>query len=198
MKGEDLLRRLICIVLSAGVCASGRAAHAQSDPTAIRRAGISIFGGVSRLSPGYSSDTNYGAMLGVDFTRYFRRFAPSLEVRYTDASGSTVGESTLQGGFKLQKDFGRYRPYGNVAVGYGSIIFQHPAIFSTGPYSSDNSFIYAGGGGLDYRLTSTVALKLDVQAQSWKLGTEADRFTPLATTIGVSISLPFQGLSRRR
>lgn len=174
------------------------AARGQARETATKRAGISIFGGVSRVAAGYSSDTNYGAMVGADFTRYYRRFAPSLEVRYTDSSGSTVGESTFQGGFKVQKEFGRYQPYGDVEVGYGSITFAHPVIYASGPYASDNSFVYAGGGGLDYRLSGTVALKVDLQAQSWKLGTEANRFTPVAVTVGVSINLPFQGLRGRR
>ncbi len=181
-----------------GACCCVGAAHGQAEPTAVRKAGISIFGGVSVVKPRYSGDTNYGAVLGADFTRYYRRFAPSLEVRYTDTSGGTVGESTLQGGLKVEKDFGRYRPYGEVAVGYGSITFQHPVIYSSGPYSSDNSFVYAGGGGLDYRITSTVALKGDLQVQSWKLGTEISGFKPVAATVGVSIMLPFQGLSGRR
>ncbi len=171
---------------------------AQSRPAATKAAGIAIFGGVSRISPGYSSDTNYGATIGADFTRYTRLIDPSLEVRYTDSSGPTVGETTLQGGLKLEKGFGRFRPYGDLLVGYGSITFQHPVIYPTGPYSSDNSFIYAGGGGLDYRLTSTVALKGDVEAQSWKVGTEASRFSPLAVTLGVSINLPFSKLRGRR
>ena len=196
MKGASGLSCLL--TLSTLAAFSPARMYAQSNPTAVRRAGISIFGGISRVSPGYSADTNYGAMVGADFTRYYRLFAPSLELRYTDSSGSSVGESTLQVGLKLEKDFGRYRPYGGLGIGYGSIVFQHPAIFPTGPYSSDNSFVYVGGGGLDYRLSSTVALKLDLQAQSWRLGTEGSRFTPVATTVGVSIMLPFQGLSRRR
>lgn len=191
-------RGLISGGLVLAVCAPSRQARAQAEPTAVRKAGISIFGGVSVLKPRYDGGTNYGAMVGADFTRYYRRCAPSLEVRYTDSSGSNVGESTLQGGLKLQTGLGRYRPYVTAGVGYGSITFQHPVIYADGPYSSDNSFVYAGGGGLDYAVSSTIALKLDVQAQSWKLGTEANRFTPVAATVGVSIMLPFQGLSGRR
>ena len=190
------MRSLLWIAL--GLCSGAAAAHGQAEPTAVRKAGISIFGGVTAVKPRYGSGLNYGAMLGADFTRYYRRFAPSLEVRYTDSSGGTVGESTLQVGLKLETGYGRFRPYATLAVGYGSIVFQHPVIYPTGPYSSDNSFVYAGGGGVDYRITSTVALKADLQMQSWNLGTETAGFKPVAATVGAIIMLPFQGLSGRR
>ncbi len=183
------------VCLAAGL---GRSAAGQALPTAKKSAAVIIFGGISRVSPEYGPNTNYGAMFGADFTRYTRWADPSVEIRYTDSSGSTVGESTLEGGFKIEKEFGRLRPYGDFLFGYGSIVFQHPVIYPTGPYSSDNSFVYGGGGGVDYKIKPNFALKLDVQTQSWKLGTEAASFSPVAVSVGISVNVPFLGLPGRR
>ena len=137
-------------------------------------------------------------MIGADFTRYYRHFAPSIEVRYTDTSGPTVGESTFTGGLRLETRYRRLVPYVTLGAGYGSITFANPVIYPTGPYSSDNSFIFTGGGGLDLRLTSALALRLDAQRQSWKLGTDSSRQSPSAISLGVSVRLPFDTLGRRR
>ena len=186
------------VVFALSSAYSWMTAHAQARPTATRAAGISIFGGVTRVKPAYSPDTNYGGVIGADYTRYFRFFAPSIEVRYSDTSGPTVGESTITGGLKLETRLRRFSPYGELAVGYGSITFAHPIIYPTGPYSSDNSFIVAAGGGVDFSLSRTLALKVDVQTQSWKLGAQDQRRSPSAVTLGVVVHLPFQGLRGRR
>ena len=182
------------------------AAHAQfAAPSASKRLGLSAFGGVAVVSPSYQSNTdteglntNTGLTVGGDLTRGLRWVQPSLEVRYDWSTGNTVLEKTLSGGLKVEKAFGRLHPYGDLLLGYGIIDFQHPAIFPTGPYTHDNSFVYQGGGGLDLDLSPRFALKLDAQAQSWRLGSEANRLTPVLGTAGILYRIPFRALEGRR
>ena len=189
---------LLPILSATALVASIPPVQAQARPAAARSAGITLFGAITRVSPAYSSDTNYGALIGADFTRYFHLLSPSLEVRYTDSSGPTVGESTIAGGLKVERRFGRFIPYADFLVGYGSITFEHPVIYPTGPYSSDNSFITSAGGGLDFKLSRSIALKFDAQSQSWKLGSDQSRRSPSAVSLGLSIDLPFLALPGRR
>lgn len=193
----------LCGILT--LIALAPAVQAQfAAPTASKKFGLSAFGGVTAVSPSYQPDTdaggskiNTGLTVGGDLTRGLRWVQPSLELRYDWSTGSTVIEKTLSGGLKVEKVFGRLHPYGDVLLGYGIIDFQHPAIFSTGPYTQDNSFVYQGGGGLDLDLSPHFALKLDAQAQSWKLGSEGNRLTPVLGTVGVVYRIPFRALGAR-
>ena len=128
------------------------AVHGQfAEPTASKKFGLSAFGGVAAVSPSYQPSTeaggsnlNTGLTVGGDLTRGLRWFQPSIELRYDWSTGGTAIEKTVSGGLKIEKAFGRLHPYGDVLLGYGIIDFQHPAIFSTGPYTHDNSFVYQG------------------------------------------------------
>ncbi len=182
------------------------AVHAQfAAPTASKKLGLSAFGGVAVVSPSYQTSTeaggsnlNTGLTVGGDLTRGLRWFQPSIELRYDWSAGGTTIEKTVSGGLKIEKAFGRLHPYGDLLLGYGIIDFEHPAIFPTGPYTHDNSFVYQGGGGLDLDLSPHFALKLDAQAQSWRLGSEANRLTPVLGTVGVVYRIPFRALEGRR
>jgi len=173
-------------------------ARGQATATAARAYRVSAFGGVAIVKPDYGQDTDFGATIGADITRHFRLLEPSLEVRYTYSSGNNVNENTLMGGLKVEKAFGRLHPYADALFGIGNITFNHPTIFASGPYAKDNGPAFALGGGVDFDISRSFALKADAQYQSWKLGTEQSRLTPLALTVGVVYRIPFRGFSTQR
>jgi len=176
-----------------------RSAHGQAEATATKALGLSAFGAVSRGSTDYSNG-GYGYLFGGDATRHFHWFDPSVEVRYAYGQGSAVTEKTLSGGIKVEKRLGpggRIHPYADVMIGYGVIDFKRPAIYPTGPYKSDNSTVYSMGGGADVDLTSHFAVKGDFEYNSWKLGTEYSRLTPMAVSVGVLYRFQFRALGSR-
>ena len=185
--------------LLAGVMAvTSCQACAQDVATAAKRVGVEGFAGFSRLAPDYGPYTDYGLLAGVDASHALRHFTPSVEFRYTRGTGSGVGESTFEGGLKAEKRFGRFNPYGDVLLGYGTITFDQPILFSTGPYAKDNSVIYVLGGGLDYDVGRNFSAKVDEQIQSWRLGNEVNRLAPIAFSVGLSYRIPFKALAGRR
>lgn len=185
------------LVGSAVLAVASLSASAQASFTASRTLGISVFAGGMHLNTDYG-DTNYGVVFGADLTRRFRLFNAGLEARATISSqGDAVKETTFGGGLRLGKDFRRFHPYADVLVGEGTITFTHPVVYPTGPYASDNSAIFSFGGGLDYDLTHSFALKADYNSQSWHLGEEQNRLTPAAFTVGIVYQIPFGSRFRR-
>ena len=186
---------MLSIVWSAGPASY---AFAQAVPTASKTIGLAAFGAVARVSPDYGASQNYGFMLGGDVSRHLRLFDPSIEVRYTHAGGSVVGESSITGGLKAEKVYRNFHPYADFMIGQGRISFTHPAPFATGPFVHDTSLIFVLGGGVDYDLSSRFALKGDFQYQSWKLSTAKNRLTPSILSLGVVYRIPFKDLRGRR
>ena len=99
---------------------------------------------------------------------------------------------------KDAKQYGRRSPYGNVLVGYGVITLQHPFLFPTGYYVSDNSVTYELGGGADYDLGRNFGVKGDFQYTTWRLGSEPSRLTPFSINPGVVYHIPFRARAGRR
>ena len=177
---------------SAVLALASLSASAQASATATRTIDVSVFAGGMHLSTDYG-DTDYGVVFGADITRHFRLFDAALEARATLSNqGGAVKENTFAGGLRLGKNFHRFHPYVDLLVGEGTITFTHPIPFPNGLYTSDNSTIFSFGGGVDYDLTRSFALKADYNAQSWRLGDEQNRLTPAAFTVGVAYRIPFR------
>jgi hypothetical protein len=171
---------------------TGAVSLAQARGTATRTADLSVFGEYQRLTPDYGPGTNPGIVLGGDFT-YFLRFpvVPSLEARLAYSTGGVVAnEHTFLVGARADLNrftAKRYHPYAVLLLGPGTITFVHP----TPNYPSDNSIVVSYGGGLDYEITRSVAVKGEFTTQSWNLGTGSSPLTPSALAIGVRYRLPF-------
>ncbi len=168
------------------------ASWAQATYTATRNAGVSVFAGVSVVSPDYAkAPLDIGLSLGGDLSGYFHfPIVPSLETRVTLTEGPGVNEYTYlfggRGQLILIPRTPRLHPYADLLVGLGDIRF-HPV---ENGYSSDNSRVYSYGGGLDCDLLSNLQAKVDLQKQHWNTGEIG--FTPTAFTLGMVYRFGFR------
>ena len=178
-----------------GFTLAPRSAQAQAQATAVRTIGLSVFGAVTALNPKYGiSRRELGYTAGGDITYHLRLLDVSFEARYTAATGFSADETTFGGGFKFERAFGRFHPYLDFLVESGKIKFDHPEIYGSPTYTHDNSLVYDLGGGLDYDLTRSFALKVEVQGQRWRLGAERPAFNPYNGSVGVVYRIPFREL----
>jgi hypothetical protein len=168
--------------------ASTRVASAQALETAQRGAEIAPFVQTTYLKPDWGPTNNIGFTVGVDYTRFIRSIVqPSLEARFTNAGGSTVGEHSFSGGLKLQTSIRNVHPYFTLLAGEGIITFTHPA---NPNYTSDNSVIYSFGGGLAVTVHSQWDVRLDFTQQEWNLG-GSETLSPTTYGVGIAYRLPF-------
>jgi len=170
---------------------------AQANPTASKKADISVFGAYSRLSPDYGPQQNNGVTFGADYTRYLHWFLnPSLELRGKVAPGDTVGERTYGGGIRVEHQFRNFHPYADFLVSSATLTFTHPIIDVRGKlYKSDNSIVYSVGGGLDYDITPKWAARADYQYEFWNYGIN-QTLTPTVFSLGVVYRIPFRAFQR--
>jgi hypothetical protein len=164
-------------------------APSQAMLSSSRGAEIAPFAQTTLLSPDWGPTKDLGYTIGIDYTRFIRSIVqPSIEVRMTSASGSSVNERTYSGGLKLQTTIHHVRPYATFLVGNGTIQFVHPI----NNYLSDNSIIYSLGGGAEVDVTSQLSVRFDFQHQQWNL--DPNTLTPVALGVGFSYRLPFHSI----
>jgi len=163
------------------------AASAQAIVAAQRGAELAPFVQAVVVDPDWGQPRDTGYTAGVDFTHFGRSLIqPSLEARYTSATGTQVNESSFTGGLKLGTTVHGVRPYMTLLAGYGDITFVHPR----GNYLGDNSTIYSFGGGVDIPVRPSLRVRIDFTEQSWNL--DPDGLTPMTLGVGFSYSLPFR------
>ena len=188
----------VCICLCLLTVSIPQTLHAQYAPTESKGMDISAFAGYTYLSPDFGPTHNQGISAGVNITRYFRLpIAPSLELRATDASGSTVTERTVLAGLRAQSDFHAFHPYIDFLAGVGSIVY---AVDPIPGYHEDRGFADSIGGGVDIDLIRHFQAKIDFQHQSWNMGKnsvlvpQGGNYTlsPNAITIGIAYRIPFR------
>jgi hypothetical protein len=166
--------RLLLLLLIAPLVA-----HSQALPTATQLFQLSAFGGATGTwtglpapyTPNGAQGRNMGITAGVNLSLpYLGRFIPSVEVRGTypvEKGGIDAQESAYVGG-KVERRFGRYRPYGDFFYGRGRIDYQgagYPSPDGRFIYLYTNSAVYSPGGGVDIDLTPHFATKFDFQYQ---------------------------------
>ena len=175
--------------------ATARPCAAQAVPDADKSADISAFLGYEYADPAYGSAKNNGEAFGLNYTRYFPiPVAPSIEARVNLNNGTDVKERTYLIGLQAKaRIFLRYHPYVDFLVGTGTIHFNTHA---TG-YIGDNSTIYNYGGGVDIDLIRHLAIRADIQRQSWSLG-DSSGFSPTIVLIGVHYTIPFRDYKDQR
>jgi opacity protein-like surface antigen len=204
--------RIACLVLVSvssvlGVTTESASLSAQALPTAQKAAEITAFGGYTPSSPDFGPRTYNGFTAGADFTIFPPlRFDPSVEVRFTRSHSYDMTEKSFLVGPRLQKDFGRdhYHPYIDFLVGRGS--FNYSGVVPVGFSNTASGFALSYGGGIDIDVTHHVSLKLDLQQQSWSMGTNrffkpnGETFTlaPRTYTVGATYHFQFPGLNKQR
>jgi len=181
------------LLLALGLMA--RSACGQSEPTATRAIGLSVFGEASVIHPDYGSATNDGFVFGGDVTHPFHRFDLSLEPRFGDTQGTAVNQKYFLGDLRVSHAFGpqeRFHPFAVGGVGYGVIQYNGPFGFR------DNSLVSSFLGGLDYDLTRSFSLQGEFQFQHWKTGSETSAIKHYGFNLGVVYRLPFWTLKTPR
>jgi hypothetical protein len=167
--------------------AIARVAPAQALEAGERGAEIAPFAQYTMVTPDWGDDHDFGYTVGVDYTRFIRSILqPSLELRMTRATGSTVGEKTYTGGLKLQTTIHRIRPYITLLAGKGFITFDHPVYPN---YLGDDSFIFSVGAGALLPVGHHVDLRLDFTHQNWNIGPQT--LTPVNLGVGIAYRIPF-------
>jgi opacity protein-like surface antigen len=164
------IRLTITLLFAAAVLP---AAHAQANSTDIRSLQLYAFGGATGTYTGLNAGRNLGITAGIDlgFSGY-HGFLPLLEVRGTEPfdDGGVDAQKNFLGGLKVERRYGGFHPYVDFLYGRGQIDYQGAGYINPAGdilYQQTNSNIYAFGGGVDYDISSTLAIKADIQIQHW-------------------------------
>jgi hypothetical protein len=185
--------RITCLLAVCLSFAAASAAFGQAYVAAHRGAEIAPFATLSYVQPNWGPGSNFGYTAGVDYTRFLPvvplLVQPSFELRMTNGTGAQTTERSFSGGIKLTTTIHRVHPYGNFLEGFGYIYFVHPQMTQTGPYSKDESHIYAFGGGAEYDVSPNWKMLIDYSRQHWDL--KPPVMTPTTTSIGVTYRIPF-------
>lgn len=161
-------------------------AVAQAEFTRTRAAEFSGFGMYTLLTPDYGSALNNGYSVGGDFTKFFKFTALSLEFRFKDTYGPTVGERTTGGGPRFEYRLKRVHLYGDFLVSTGKITFANKNDYGSFGKGYNGSVVLTYGGGLDYDLSPQWSLRFDLQGEHWDLHETPDiLLSPTAWSVGI-------------
>ena len=165
------LRLLIPAALAlAALSVSARGAHAQATPTASRELRFAAFGAATGTWTGLNGGRNLGITAGVDLDLpTFARLRPAVEVRgtYPADGGHVDAQRNILGGLRVGYPVrDRLTPYAFALFGRGRIDYTAPGYQKPGTpvfYTITSSNVISGGGGLDFALTPSFAVKADLQ-----------------------------------
>jgi hypothetical protein len=188
--------RLFALALAAvlaGLLAPPARLAAQALPAATKALDISVYGGYISSNSDYGPYRNTGEAFGVEITRPIRfPIVPSIEGRFNFTNGPAVRENTYLPGVRGTATYLHVlHPYAAVFFGYGTIDFNFP----NHGYQSDDSAIFAAGGGLNVDVSENFGLMADFQYQHWSLGAN-DSLTPNLFLFGVTYHIPFRPFNR--
>lgn len=153
-----------------------RLACGQASATALQRADVSVFAAGTGTFTGLEGGHNLALTAGVDLSiKSLYGFRPAIELRgtYPVDSGAVDGQKDVLIGARVMKTVYRFSPYvdaffGRGALSYpGGIIVFFPNSSGGFRYDRTSTNIYAGGGGVDVRITPHFDLKGDVQVERW-------------------------------
>ena len=170
----------------------GGTAHGQhSQETARQRIRLRAYGLFSYVDPDFQGDKrNLGATFGgdIDALRLLPHTDLGLDVRYSFSSGNVLNQRFFGGGPRLSLDVGRFKPYVDFILGEGEGTFN----MSTEPtYTHDKTGSPTYGGGFDYQLTRSWAIRADIQRERWRFTVKQPYFYPVAASVGASYQFHF-------
>ena len=196
MRRFDLLRRIwrggCGVALFSLLVCPCTALRAQGLPARTRAAELTAFGMYTILAPDYGAQQNFGITTGGDFTKIFTNTALSLEFRFKNTDGSTVGEQTLSVGPRFDYRWPRLQLYADLLVGAGEIKFANKNTRGSNGTGFNGSVVYTYGIGVDYNLTSQWAMRFDGQSEHWDLQEKPKVLLfPRAFSMGIVYRLRF-------
>jgi hypothetical protein len=176
-------------------------AQAQSVPTATQSLQLSTFVVAARTSTDLQGDRNFDITCGTDLTLLmFRYIDTGVEIRgsYPVQSESLSSRKSFLMGPKIAYQINRFRPYVDLLVGRGRINYLDGGyIFGDTKYIRSDSAVFSPGMGFDLYLTHRVALKVDLQYQSWNTpAVAAGRITPGSASVGGTYNFDFNSRHR--
>ena len=175
-----LIRRIAFLLVSAVITAT---CHAQALPAATRSLSFEAGGGISIASPDYSFGTIKGFSV---FGAADLRSGIGIDVEYHDTNLFTphdIGEKTFLVGLRYGRHERRFYPYIKGLAGEGTFTFQQGYYPAT---TSSNYTVFAFGGGLEYRASQRIMLRLvDAEYQDWTTFSPSN-LTPIVYTFGAA------------
>jgi len=160
-------------------------------PAGVEAMRLQAFAMLSYVRPDFGGALkNAGGTVGADLNiGSFGRFEPSLELRAVGSGGRVSNQYAYSGGPRIEARYGPFRPYVDFLVGYGIIKFNRPVDPN---YKQDNSIVTTFGGGVDYALGRSWALRADLQRQSWQYDEAVPAFHPLQISGGLRYRFHFR------
>jgi hypothetical protein len=158
---KALAAALFAAVLAATLGAPA-VAHAQTEPDAVS-GGFKLSGGATAsgeyLQYGQRKLGGYSAFVDIET---HRRLGIEAEGRWLELHQTEqVHAETYSVGLRYHMNFGRFQPYAKGLIGFGD--FNYPFGYVRGRF-----LVITGGGGLEYRLTPRIRLRVpDVEYQDW-------------------------------
>jgi hypothetical protein len=189
---------LITTVFSVAIASMTRTAGAQAAPAGAQQLQLSAFLAGTGTFTDFHGGKNLAITAGGDLTfLHYSLFRPALEIRGTVPvdSGHISSQKSILIGPKVEFPLGRYHPYADFLIGRGAIDYLNGGF--TVPtlgliYLSSNSTVYSYGGGLDYNLSHSIALKIDAQYQHWDAPpADTGVIHPAAVTFGAVYNFDF-------
>lgn len=167
------MNRLLRLSAFAVVICMPPALWSQAVPTARRTVQFSAFGLLQGTYTGLAEGRNLGVTLGGDLSLYHLGgviFSGEVRGTYPLDKGNVDGQKSALGGIRIEDRFSRLVVFGDVLAGRGGIDYQNGGyVVPPLVYFSSNSTVYDGGGGLEFDISRSLALKADVQVQRWNL-----------------------------
>ena len=189
--GLSFLRIASTLLCSVALCPS---LTAQSMATASRGVIPSAFAGITGTYTGLDGGRNLGITAGIDIGfRPFFGLLPSIEGRgtYPVDNGSIAGEEHAEGGLRVQKRYGRFRPYADFLFGRGELNYQNGGLavpMQAFRYVQTTSNVISPGLGVEADLSPHLAILFDGQYQIWQVP-----FDPSGKTSNASHISSFPG-----
>jgi Outer membrane protein beta-barrel domain len=161
---------------------------------------LAIGGGPSAYNPDWGHGIMYGGTIWVDWypknmPHLLQNFALEAEARDISLDRhSEAGQVAYSGQANTKEDtvgggvlynwpmFRNIHPYFKGIFSQGSVDF----ISSSPTYSHDTRFVYAGGGGLEYRVYRPVWVRAEYEYQVWTGKLLFNYLTPEGLTVGVT------------
>jgi hypothetical protein len=168
----------------------------QSVPTATQRVQLSTFLVATKASVGLQGANNFTITSGSDLTLLvLRYFNTGVELRgsYPIRSGDVISQKSILVGPKIEYPKSRFRPYADLLVGRGRINYLDGGYISGSvKYIRSDSAVLSPGVGCDLYFTHRVAVKVDIQYQSWDAPTASfGRIAPALISVGGSYNFDF-------
>ncbi len=163
----------------------------QATGTAYQGVRLYAYGMGSYVRPDFGGALrNGGATVGA--TANVLTFHPvevGFDLRAVGSGGRVSKEYFFGGGPRAQVDLGRFQPFAQFHIGYGRLAFQQ--VTKPG-YTHDQSLVKAYGGGVDYKVSRSWAVRGEVERQSWMFSGYVSPFYPLAVSAGVRYQFHFR------